>query len=121
MALKIYRFRRHRSRPFVICHSLNAPVVNFWFQRLPNGAFVRKIDATSRGGGKKGAKMTPVAEAQAPSTTSLSAYGQARSTIQGSPLSSEELRKTHAYWRACTYLALGMIYLQDNPLLKESL
>ncbi len=65
--------------------------------------------------------MTPVAEAQAPSTTSLSAYGQARSTIQGSPLSSEELRKTHAYWRACTYLALGMIYLQDNPLLKEPL
>ena len=31
----------------------------------------------------------------------LSAYGKARSTVQGSPLSSEELRKTHAYWRAC--------------------
>ena len=51
----------------------------------------------------------------------LSAYGKARSTVQGSPLSSEELRKTHAYWRACKYLALGMIYLQANPLLKEPL
>ena len=65
--------------------------------------------------------MTPVVEAEVPSTLSLSAYGQARSTIQGSPLSSEELRKTDAYWRACKYLALGMIYLQDNPLLKEPL
>ena len=53
--------------------------------------------------------------------TSLSAYGKARSTVQGSPLSAEELRKTHAYWRACNYLSLGMIYLQDNALLKEPL
>jgi xylulose-5-phosphate/fructose-6-phosphate phosphoketolase len=54
-------------------------------------------------------------------TSSLSAYGPARSTISGKPLSAEELRKTHAYWRACNYLMLGMIYLQDNPLLKEPL
>src|SRR5438270_7563373 len=54
-------------------------------------------------------------------TGSISAYGPARSTVQGSPLSQEELRKTHAYWRACNYLMLGMIYLQDNPLLKETL
>jgi xylulose-5-phosphate/fructose-6-phosphate phosphoketolase len=52
---------------------------------------------------------------------SLSAYGKARSTVQGTPLSSDELRKTDAYWRACNYLALGMIYLQANPLLKEPL
>src|SRR6201981_1565304 len=65
--------------------------------------------------------MTPVAEKEATSTASLSAYGTARSTTQGSPLSSEELRKTDAYWRACKYLALGMIYLQDNPLLKQPL
>ena len=65
--------------------------------------------------------MTPVVEAEAPSTQSLSAYGTARSTIQGSPLNPEELRKTDAYWRACKYLALGMIYLQGNPLLKEPL
>jgi xylulose-5-phosphate/fructose-6-phosphate phosphoketolase len=36
-------------------------------------------------------------------------------------LSAEELRKIHAYWRACNYLAVGMIYLKDNPLLKEPL
>jgi xylulose-5-phosphate/fructose-6-phosphate phosphoketolase len=29
--------------------------------------------------------------------------------------------KIHAYWRACNYLAVGMIYLRDNPLLKEPL
>ena len=52
---------------------------------------------------------------------SLSAYGTARSTVQGTPLSTEELRKIHAYWRACNYLSLGMIYLQDNPLLREPL
>ncbi len=51
----------------------------------------------------------------------LSAYGTARSTIQGTPLNADELRKTHAYWRACNYLSLGMIYLQDNPLLREPL
>ena len=51
----------------------------------------------------------------------LSAYGEARATVKGAPLSSEELRKIHAYWRASNYLAVGMIYLLDNPLLKESL
>jgi xylulose-5-phosphate/fructose-6-phosphate phosphoketolase len=65
--------------------------------------------------------MTPVAEAVQTATTSISAYGPARSTIEGSPLSAEELRKIDAYWRACNYLALGMIYLQCNPLLKEPL
>jgi xylulose-5-phosphate/fructose-6-phosphate phosphoketolase len=36
-------------------------------------------------------------------------------------LSEEELRKTHAFWSACNYLAVGMIYLQANPLLREPL
>ncbi|MBV8073600.1 MAG: phosphoketolase family protein [Acidobacteriaceae bacterium] len=51
----------------------------------------------------------------------LSAYGPARSTIKGTPLSADELNKTLAYWRACNYLSLGMIYLQANPLLREPL
>jgi xylulose-5-phosphate/fructose-6-phosphate phosphoketolase len=51
----------------------------------------------------------------------ISSYGIARSTIRGTPLNDEEARKTHAFWRACNYLALGMIYLQDNPLLREFL
>ncbi len=41
--------------------------------------------------------------------------------MEKGPLSEEELRKTDAYWRACNYLAVGMIYLQANPLLREPL
>ena len=37
------------------------------------------------------------------------------------PLSAEELRKIHAYWRAANYLSVGQIYLYDNPLLSEPL
>jgi len=33
----------------------------------------------------------------------------------------QELALTEAWWRAANYLAVGMIYLQDNPLLKEPL
>jgi len=65
--------------------------------------------------------MTPVIETEQSSNDSLSAYGIARSTISGFPLSPSELKRTDAYWRACNYLALGMIYLQDNPLLREPL
>lgn len=36
-------------------------------------------------------------------------------------LNPEELRRTHAHWRACNYLAAGMIYLRSNPLLREPL
>jgi xylulose-5-phosphate/fructose-6-phosphate phosphoketolase len=34
---------------------------------------------------------------------------------------SRELQLIDAYWRACNYLSVGMIYLQDNPLLREPL
>ena len=37
------------------------------------------------------------------------------------PLDEGELEKLDAYWRACNYLAAGMIYLRDNPLLREPL
>jgi xylulose-5-phosphate/fructose-6-phosphate phosphoketolase len=37
------------------------------------------------------------------------------------PLSADELRLMHAYWRAANYLSVGQIYLRDNPLLKEPL
>ncbi len=36
-------------------------------------------------------------------------------------LSEQELHLTDAYWRACNYLCAGMIYLYDNPLLREPL
>ncbi|XLQ12323.1 MAG: phosphoketolase family protein [cyanobacterium endosymbiont of Epithemia adnata isolate EadnSB Bon19] len=42
-------------------------------------------------------------------------------TLEENPLSDSDLRQINAYWRACNYLAVGMIYLQDNPLLKEPL
>ncbi|MCE9562824.1 MAG: phosphoketolase family protein [Planctomycetes bacterium] len=53
--------------------------------------------------------------------TSISAFGKARSTVPGAPLSADELRKIDAFWRASNYLALGMTYLKANPLLKEPL
>jgi len=40
---------------------------------------------------------------------------------EAGPLSTEELRKMNAYWRAANYLSVGQIYLYDNPLLKEPL
>src|SRR6201995_1186255 len=36
-------------------------------------------------------------------------------------LDPDTLRKMERYWRACNYLAVGMIYLRDNPLLREPL
>ncbi len=39
----------------------------------------------------------------------------------GCALTSDELRKTHDYWRAANYLSVGQIYLYDNPLLREPL
>jgi len=42
-------------------------------------------------------------------------------TLGSLPLSSDELRKIDAYWRACNYLSVGMIYLRANPLLREPL
>ena len=41
--------------------------------------------------------------------------------ISNQPLSSEELRKIDAYWRAANYLSVGQIYLYANPLLREPL
>jgi len=42
-------------------------------------------------------------------------------TIEISAPDVEVLLALDAYWRAANYLAVGMIYLQDNPLLKEQL
>ncbi len=52
---------------------------------------------------------------------SISAYGPARSTIAGSPLAPDELKRIEAYWQATLFLSAGMIYLRDNPLLREPL
>jgi xylulose-5-phosphate/fructose-6-phosphate phosphoketolase len=37
------------------------------------------------------------------------------------PLCTNDLNAIDAYWRACNYLCVGMMYLHDNPLLKKPL
>ena len=59
--------------------------------------------------------LTTIHEALRPDSA-ISAYGTARSTVEGTPLSPDELRKIDAYWRASLYLCLGMLYLKANPL-----
>src|ERR1700722_18328360 len=54
--------------------------------------------------------MTPVASAD-----------PTLSSVSNQPLTSEELRKINAYWRAANYLSVGQIYLYANPLLREPL
>jgi xylulose-5-phosphate/fructose-6-phosphate phosphoketolase len=46
----------------------------------------------------------------------------ARSEVSAkNPLTADELRLMNAWWRACNYLSVGMIYLRDNPLLRRPL
>jgi acetate kinase len=71
--------------------------------------------ARERGGANVRATSSPE-EGGVPSP-----FGPARSTVEGAPLAPEEVRRLDAFWRACNYLALGMIYLRDNPLLREPL
>jgi xylulose-5-phosphate/fructose-6-phosphate phosphoketolase len=52
---------------------------------------------------------------------SATVTGSARPHESKRPLSEEELRKMHAYWRAANYLSVGQIYLHANPLLQEPL
>ena len=47
--------------------------------------------------------------------------GSTRPSESEERLSSEELEKMHAYWRAANYLSVGQIYLYKNPLLREPL
>ncbi len=43
------------------------------------------------------------------------------SQITNLQLDEHQLLSIDSYWRACNYLAAGMIYLQDNPLLNQTL
>jgi xylulose-5-phosphate/fructose-6-phosphate phosphoketolase len=47
--------------------------------------------------------------------------GEPKTTAGARPLNADELRLIDAWWRACNYLSVGMIYLKDNPLLKQPL
>jgi xylulose-5-phosphate/fructose-6-phosphate phosphoketolase len=46
---------------------------------------------------------------------------QPSGAVATTPTTNEDLHKIDAWWRAANYLAVGMIYLQDNPLLQEPL
>lgn len=52
---------------------------------------------------------------------SIRCFGAARSTVKGQPLSKEEIAEYNDFFKASCYLALGMIYLKENPLLREPL
>ena len=63
-------------------------------------------------------RRTPMASTRTagqPTTT------DSRHTATADRLSADELHNLDAYWRACNYLAAGMIYLRANPLLREPL
>ncbi len=53
--------------------------------------------------------------------TTTRAKTTTHSTVKGAPLSSTELGRLDAWWRAANYLAVGQIYLMDNPLLRAPL
>jgi xylulose-5-phosphate/fructose-6-phosphate phosphoketolase len=59
--------------------------------------------------------MTPAAAQPQPASPNTSDAAAA------DRLSNDDLQKLDAYWRACTYLAAGMIYLRSNPLLRQPL
>ncbi len=48
-------------------------------------------------------------------------YRRTRTDHRTGPLDDTELRLLDGYWRAANYLAVGQIYLMDNPLLREPL
>lgn len=53
-----------------------------------------------------------------------SVYGKTRSTVattSEAALGKDELEKLTQWWHATLYLCLGMLYLKENPLLKEPL
>jgi len=51
----------------------------------------------------------------------LSPFGPARATVNEAPLAEDEVQKLTKYFHASLYLCLGMIYLKDNPLLRDPL
>jgi xylulose-5-phosphate/fructose-6-phosphate phosphoketolase len=46
---------------------------------------------------------------------------QSFTSVEGNPLSEEQLLQLNLWWRAANYLSVGQIYLLDNPLLRSPL
>ena len=78
--------------------------------------------------GAEDAGTNDTGPSEVPHNTSLtaqadqwSAYSGTRSTVNEKPLSKEELDQLTRWFHATLYLCLGMLYLKENPLLREPL
>ena len=58
---------------------------------------------------------TPTRTHEALRSDETISYGTARSTVEGSPLSPEELREIDEYWRASLYFAWGCCTSRTTP------
>src|SRR5690242_13356010 len=52
---------------------------------------------------------------------SISPFGVARSSVNETPLTDDEVRLMTDYFNASMYMCLAMIYLRRNPLLRQPL
>jgi xylulose-5-phosphate/fructose-6-phosphate phosphoketolase len=73
--------------------------------------------STTRDSGGARARGTPLSAKE----QGGNGHAAARQQTRSGPLGAKELEAMNAYWRACNYLAVGMIYLKDNPLLRRPL
>jgi len=67
------------------------------------------------------AQAQPVATRESGGSSGKGASPASKGQTGSGPLTEKELELIHAYWRACNYLSVGMIYLKDNPLLRRPL
>jgi xylulose-5-phosphate/fructose-6-phosphate phosphoketolase len=66
--------------------------------------------------------MSPAAKKQPKVQPKAEPKQQSKEPVEAPQiLSADELRKMDAYWRACNYMCGAMIYLRDNPLLRQPL
>jgi xylulose-5-phosphate/fructose-6-phosphate phosphoketolase len=82
-----------------------------------NGRHAVAHPVANRESGSMHARGTPLSAKE----HARGASAAAKEHAAGGPLTAKELELTHAYWRACNYLSVGMIYLRDNPLLRKPL
>ncbi|HTT71433.1 MAG TPA: phosphoketolase family protein [Anaeromyxobacteraceae bacterium] len=66
-------------------------------------------------------ERTPSKKRPAARRSKTRSGSRGRPSLPPGPLSAEEVRLLDAWWRAANYLAVGQIYLLDNPLLKKPL
>ena len=85
-----------------------------------NGRHAVAHPATSRESGTH-ARGTPLSAKEHGHGRGAASAPAAKERPGGGPLSARELEGMNAYWRACNYLSVGMIYLKDNPLLRRPL